>query len=42
MAGSSREHRLEEALDRTEAILRAYIAGLGVPLDCVDDVAQEA
>jgi RNA polymerase sigma-70 factor (ECF subfamily) len=31
----------ERLLDETESAVRAYMAGLGVPLDTVDDLAQE-
>ena len=31
----------ETVLRETQSVLRAYIAGMGVPLDTVDDLAQE-
>jgi RNA polymerase sigma-70 factor (ECF subfamily) len=31
----------ESVLRETQSVLRAYIAGMGVPLDTVDDLAQE-
>jgi RNA polymerase sigma-70 factor (ECF subfamily) len=31
----------EAVLRETQSVLRAYIAGMGVPLDTVDDLAQE-
>lgn len=31
----------ERILRETQSLLRAYIAGMGVPLDTVDDLAQE-
>lgn len=38
---SDRERAFEAVLSETESLVRAYIAGLGVPLDTVDDIAQE-
>jgi RNA polymerase sigma-70 factor (ECF subfamily) len=32
---------LEAVLDRCQRAIRAYLAGMGVPLDAVDDLAQE-
>ena len=31
----------EAILRETQSVIRAYIAGMGVPLDTIDDVAQE-
>jgi RNA polymerase sigma-70 factor (ECF subfamily) len=31
----------ESVLRETQSVVRAYIAGLGIPLDLVDDLAQE-
>ena len=31
----------ESVLRDTQSVLRAYIAGMGVPLDVVDDLAQD-
>lgn len=31
----------ERILKETQSVIRAYIAGMGVPLDTVDDLAQE-
>src|SRR5258706_8300313 len=31
----------ETVLRETQSVIRAYIAGMGVPLDTVDDLAQE-
>lgn len=31
----------ERILNETQSVIRAYIAGMGVPLDTVDDLAQE-
>ncbi len=33
--------KFEAVLRETQSVLRAYIAGMGVPLDTVDDIAQE-
>jgi RNA polymerase sigma-70 factor (ECF subfamily) len=37
-----RDADFQQIIDETEGGVRAYIAGLGVPLDTVDDIAQEA
>ncbi|MBN1676758.1 MAG: sigma-70 family RNA polymerase sigma factor [Kiritimatiellae bacterium] len=37
----TKDERFEEILRGTQAQIRAYIAGLGVSLDYVDDVAQD-
>jgi len=36
-----RDARFAEILDTTQAHIRAYVAGMGVPLVEVDDIAQE-
>jgi RNA polymerase sigma-70 factor (ECF subfamily) len=36
------EHFFEQIIVKYQARLRAYIAGIGVPVDAVDDIAQEA
>ena len=36
------EHFFEQIIVQYQARLRAYIAGIGVPADAVDDIAQEA
>src|SRR5579859_6100417 len=33
--------RFEAILRETQSVIRAYIAGMGVPLDSIDDLAQE-
>ena len=38
---SDSERAFEAVLAETESLVRAYIAGFGVPLDTVDDIAQE-
>ena len=35
------EAEFERILRETQSIIRAYIAGMGVPLDTIDDLAQE-
>jgi RNA polymerase sigma-70 factor (ECF subfamily) len=37
----SRSGEFETVLRETQSVIRAYIAGMGVPLDTVDDLAQE-
>jgi RNA polymerase sigma-70 factor (ECF subfamily) len=39
--GMSRSGEFEIVLRETQSVIRAYIAGMGVPLDTVDDLAQE-
>ena len=36
-----KQAEFESVLRETQSVIRAYIAGMGVPLDTIDDVAQE-